>query len=124
MMNKNFNSQIIKYIFFGALNTLITFILYIFLIKLDVNYIVASTVCYIIGVIEGFILNGLFVFNEKLKFSGLSKYTLVYIVSYSINIFTLYLCVDLFGVNEIFAQMIVIMFVTLLNFRLVKWLVF
>ncbi|QEO57424.1 MULTISPECIES: GtrA family protein [Francisella] len=124
MTTKKISPQFLKYLFFGALNTLITFLIYVVLIKLSVNYLIASSICYALGIVEGFIFNGLFVFNTKLKLSGLSKYSIVYVVSYIINIFMLYCFVNYFGFDIILSQIFVIIFVTLLNFKLVKWLVF
>lgn len=118
------NFQFIKYIFFGGLNTLITFGLYVLLIKIEVNYIFASSICYLIGIIEGYILNACFVFASKIKFSGLSKYSLVYVVSYFINILILLCFVSILGEDKILSQAIATVIVTLLNFKLVKWLVF
>lgn len=123
-MIKKIDSQVIKYIFFGLLNTVITFVLYVFLIKLGVQYLIASTICYGVGIIEGFIFNGVFVFGGKLKLSSLSKYSLVYVVAYFINVTMLYCLVDYVEINQILSQIIVTVIVTLLSFKLVKWLVF
>lgn len=123
-MIKKHNSQIVRYIFFGVLNTAITFLLYVFLVGLGVQYLVASTICYLVGIVEGFVFNGIFVFNEKLELTGLSKYFLVYLVSYLISIFVLFSLVHYLNLNELISQATVIILITFLNFKLLKWLVF
>ena len=123
-MMQKFKFQFIKYVYVGGLNTLVTFLLYIFLIKLHVNYILASSVCYLVGIVGGYVLNSYFVFTSKIKLTGLSKYSLVYITSYFISIFMLFCFVSILGIDVILSQAIAIVIVTLLNFKLVKWLVF
>lgn len=123
-MRLKYSRKFICYIAFGGLNTAITFILYILLIKIGINYILASTLCYLIGIIEGFLFNAWFVFLHKPEIKGLGKYTLVYIVSYLINIGLLYSLVSYFTIPKIMAQFIAVVVITVINFKLVKLLVF
>lgn len=124
MMNINKHKKLIIYLFFGGLNTLITYLLYVVLIKLNVQYLVASTTCYVVGIIEGFLFNAWFVFKNKPQFSSLSKYSFVYIVSYLINILLLYLLVNYINLDRLVAQLLVTAIMTIVNFKLVKLLVF
>ena len=124
MMNLQKHKSLALYLFFGGLNTAITFILYAILVKLEVSYLVASSVCYLVGIFEGFLFNAWFVFKHKPQLSSLTKYSLVYVVAYVINISLLYLAVKYLQLAKIEAQLLVTIIVTLLNFKLVKLLVF
>ncbi len=122
MINKN--KQLLKYVFFGVLNTAITFIIYAILVNIGTPYLISSTFCYVLGILEGFLFNAWFVFNHKLHFSDLTKYSVVYLVAYLINISLLYVVVNYAHTPKIEAQLLVTIVVTLLNFKLVKLLVF
>lgn len=116
--------KFIHYLFFGGLNTAITFILYALLIKIGVSYLLASSISYIFGIGEGFLFNAWFVFKHKPQLSKLTKYSLVYVVSYVINICLLYVFVRYCHLPKIEAQLIVTLIVTLVNFKLIKSAVF
>lgn len=123
-MNLQKHKSLILYLFFGGLNTLITFILYAILVKLGMAYLIASSVCYVAGIFEGFLFNAWFVFKHKPELASLTKYSLVYLVAYLINIGLLYVSVKYIHLPKIEAQLLVTIIVTLLNFKLVKLLVF
>lgn len=116
--------RFLRYLFFGGLNTALTFSLYILLLKTGLNYLFASTICYAVGIIEGFLFNAWFVFHHKPRFSGLTKYGLVYAVAYLINLGLLFGLVHFMELDKIVAQLVTIIVVTILNFKLVQQLVF
>ena len=94
------------------------------LINFGLNYLLASTIVFIFGVIEGYLLSSLLVFRRKINFRPLLRYSLVYLVSYAINITLLYICVDFVKLNELNGQIVTSLLVATLNYALVKKLVF
>ena len=114
----------IIYLFTGGLNTLISLGIYSLMLKLGVNYLLSSSVTYVFGIIEGYILSSLFVFKHKIKLFGLIKYSGVYGISFILNFILIYLTVSFLGMNKIIAQIIVTAILTILNYTLIKILVF
>lgn len=79
---------------------------------------------FILGVIEGYLLSAVLVFRHRISFRPLLRYSLVYLVSYAINITLLYICVDFIKLSELKGQIITSLLVAALNYALVKKLVF
>ena len=67
MLAKLLSSKFFKFLISGGLNTLVCLLLYWVLIKVNVNYILASTLMFIFGVIEGYILSAIFIFKHKIN---------------------------------------------------------
>ncbi|AGK97506.1 GtrA family protein [Clostridium pasteurianum] len=60
------NIEKISYLFFGALSTLVTIVSYwIFASKLKMNYMIATTISWILAVAFAFIRNKIFVFKSN-----------------------------------------------------------
>ena len=58
--------EVISYLFFGVLTTLINILSYVVLSKLfEVDYKLATTIAWVISVLFAFITNKLYVFNSK-----------------------------------------------------------
>lgn len=124
MLGKLLHSRFFKFLISGGLNTLICLLLYWILIHNQVNYILASTLMFIFGVIEGYILSAVFIFKHKVNFLHLVKYTSVYLSSYVLNIAILAACVELIGLSHFMAQVVTSALVAVLNYFLVKIFVF
>jgi putative flippase GtrA len=114
----------LRFLFTGGLNTIICLILFAILINVGLNYLLASTMVFIFGVIEGYLLSAVFVFRHKINFRPLLHYSLVYLVSYVVNITLLYICVDFIKLSELNGQIVTSLLVAALNYALVKKLVF
>lgn len=124
MISKLFQSRFFKFLISGGLNTLICLFLYWVLIHHQVNYILASTVMFIFGVIEGYILSAIFIFKHKINVLHLVKYATVYLSSYVVNIAILAACVELVGMSHFMGQVVTSALVAVLNYFLVKMFVF
>ncbi len=114
----------LRFLFTGGLNTVICLSLFAILINFGLNYLLASTIVFIFGVIEGYLLSSLLVFRRKINFRPLLRYSLVYLVSYVVNITLLYVCVNFVKLNELNGQIVTSLLVATLNYALVKKLVF
>lgn len=121
-----FNKQkyFIMFLLTGGLNTLISLLLFILLLHIGVYYLVASSITYIFGIIEGYFFTSLWVFNVNIMFKGLLKYAFVYCLTLLVNLTVLYTLVAEFKLHEVVAQIITIALVTLLNYYLIKVFVY
>lgn len=114
----------LRFLFTGGLNTVICLILFAILINIGLNYLLASTVVFVFGVIEGYLLSAVLVFRHKINFRPLLRYSLVYIASYVVNIMILYSCVEFIPLSKINGQIVAALLVAVLNYALVKKVVF
>ena len=102
----------------GAVNTAASFLVYITLLHFQVYYIIASIVAYITGIGISYILNTAFVFQAEKKRSTAYKFTAVYLSALLINLFMLYLFVDILGINPVLGQILVTSAVLFYNYIL------
>ncbi|WML54782.1 GtrA family protein [Neobacillus sp. PS3-12] len=112
--------QFIKFCLVGATNTGISLLVYALLLKLNVNYLVASTISYLAGLINGYFLSSSFVFKNKMNLNKGLKFFGVYLTSLLLNLAILYILVDLFHLSKLFAQIIVTCFNVFYNYFLNK----
>jgi putative flippase GtrA len=116
--------QFIKFCLVGAVNTTISLVVYALLLKLNVHYLTASTIAYIAGIINGYIFSSSFVFKEKFHFIQGLKFIGVYLSSLLINLFLLYIIVDIFQISEFIGQICVTGFNVIYNYLLNKFWTF
>lgn len=121
MKNK---ARFFVYLFTGGMNTIISLLLFALMVQSGINYLLASCITYVFGIIEGYIFSSLWVFKHKIKFSGLFKYSGVYAIAFVINFILMYLAVEILLLHKILAQIIVTGILTIANYQLVKIFVF
>lgn len=119
--------KFIKFCFVGVSNTAVTFCVFFVLSKiLGLNYLFSSFVGYTFGVINSFILNKKWTFNDRnsrfvLQFM---RFSIVNIVSLGINLAIMYICVERFFISIVLAQIIATGFTTVVNYLGSKAIVF
>lgn len=110
--------QFAKYGLVGVSNSLIGFAIYAVAVKLGVQYLLASAAAYAIGSLNGYVLNRRWTFRagHLSHATSASRYGAVQLSAMAANLGLLYLCVDVFGVEKILGQAIVVVVVFLLTF--------
>jgi putative flippase GtrA len=124
--------EIITYIIFGALTTLINLIVYYILTntildpKNDLLMQLANTIAWIISVLFAYITNKLYVFNSKSKkiLKEILSFISSRIITLLIEIFLMYILVTLLKQNDQIIKLLVTIIVIILNYILSKILVF
>ncbi|MEQ8304018.1 MAG: GtrA family protein [Cyclobacteriaceae bacterium] len=117
--------QFVKYLFVGGINFLfglITF--YIFLHIMQLNYLVAFTISWALGILLTYVINFIWIFKptEKLVFRArLVKYVVVYLASYTINVVILKVLTDYTGSDPFYLQFGIIPIVMIVNFLGMKY---
>jgi putative flippase GtrA len=80
------------------------------------NYLLANTISYIIGVIHSYIWNKKFTFKSKDKsISEIIRFIFVYIVNYLVGLGILYILVDKIGLNKYLAGALNLIITTLIS---------
>lgn len=117
MVNKFINiktaKQLTKFGLVGILNTLVSLIIYYFLVFLNLNYIIANIIGYFLSSVMGYFLNKVWVFNAKRQkiISSSIRYYIVYGISLVINVSSMYLWVNILYISKIVAPVLT-MFLT------------
>ncbi|AMR05696.1 GtrA family protein [Bacillus cereus] len=113
--------KFLKFSLIGILNTFITIISYIALIKVGINYLTANCFAYLIGVINSYYWNKNWVFEFKNKeISLFLKFLTVNIIVLTFNTINLFILVDKLFINKFISQLVSISVGMIMNFFLNK----
>ncbi|MBC6973131.1 GtrA family protein [Bacillus sp. Xin] len=113
--------KFLKFSLIGVLNTLITIISYIFLIKIGMNYLIANCFAYLIGVANSYYWNKNWVFESENKDVSLFfKFLTVNLIVLTFNTISLFILVDKFFINKFISQLFSIGVGMIMNFFLNK----
>ena len=91
--------QFVRFIVSGAINTGITYGLYLLLLPL-LGYLPAYSAAYVAGILLSYWLNSVFVFGQPMSWRSLVRFPLVYVVQYVLTGVLLWLSVDALGVDK------------------------
>ncbi len=124
-MKKLQESQIVRYIMTGGMTTGVNYIIYIGLMALSVNYLMANTIAWLGAVTFAYFANREVVFHSKgdrkqefLQFFSLRAATLV------IENLLLLLLVDFIGAGSLVSKILVSVITVVLNYFACKYSIF
>ena len=118
-------SQIIRYGVTGSFINGGGYLVYLFLLSIGMNYIIATSLLYACGTAISFLLNRKFVFNSNIPIaSSFRRYLLMILIGYFMNILTLFVLVDAFDYNPKYAQIISILIASLYFYLFGKIIVY
>ena len=119
--------QFILFCCVGAANTIITMlVLYLLNSVLGVNYLLASAIGYMCGVVNGYLWSTFLVFKKKKTANNAFKFIIVNLIVLGVNTVLMYFFVDIVGLEnplnlgKLPAQALTICFTMVLNFTLNK----
>lgn len=124
------NKEIINYLIFGGLTTLVSILIYALFAKIFlINYLISNVLSWIIAVMFAFITNKLYVFESKSKdkkivFKEITNFFFFRIVSLIIEIIIMYVFVDLLSIDDLITKIIAQIIVILSNYIFSKVFVF
>lgn len=118
--------QIIRFLIVGGTSTVINyFIFYCLLNFFSVRYTFSSAIGYICGIFVGYFFNKNWTFESVSKSKlEVVKYYFTYLITLGISIVALKFQVDFLKIDAKFANLIVILITTILNFLGTRYLVF
>lgn len=122
--------EIINYLIFGGLTTLVSIGTYAIFTKIfNIDYLISNILSWIIAVLFAFITNKLFVFESKSKDKKLvskeiTNFFFFRIVSLGIEMVIMYTFVDLLSINDLITKVIAQVIVILSNYIFSKVFVF
>lgn len=121
------NKEIIKYLIFGILTTLVNILCFYILDKLNVDIYINNTISWIVSVIFAFITNKLYVFESKsldIKtiFKEGTSFLGARIFSYFVDMGTIYLLFDGLRINKLISKIVSNIIVIIINYIFSKFI--
>lgn len=130
MINKFATKEVLNYLIFGVLTTLVNYVVYFLLYNvLNINYLVANTVAWIAAVVFAYFTNKKFVFNDTDESDSENvrkflTFTAGRLLTFFIETAWLFVTVDLFGMNANISKILVAVIVVIANYFISKIFVF
>jgi len=107
MAIKIIRGEFARFLLAGATNTLLSYLLYLFLLEFFV-YLLAYSIAYCIGIALSYFLNVYFVFKQRASLTSFVKFPIVYVIQYGLGAVILWLLVDRAGMAPEIAMLGVI----------------
>jgi putative flippase GtrA len=105
-LKRFFSHSAIRFVLAGGINTFSTYLIYCGLVQL-IEYRVAYTVSFVIGLLLGYFINTWWVFKKRPVMKSAIAYPLAVIVQYLLGIGLLSVLVELGGVGKRMAPIVV-----------------
>ncbi|GMA07740.1 GtrA family protein [Tetragenococcus halophilus] len=122
--------EIITYLFFGVMTTVVNFVTFFLARNLFVwNLVISNTFSWVLSVLFAFATNKKWVFKSKTTssrhfFSELSKFFFYRIVSFGIDMGCMLLFVDAIDMKEFWAKLITQIIIVVANYVFSKFFIF
>lgn len=121
------NKEIIKYLIFGILTTLVNILCFYILDKLNIDIYINNTISWIVSVIFAFITNKLYVFESKsldikIIFKEGTSFLGARIFSYFVDMGTIYLLFDGLKINKLISKIVSNIIVIIINYIFSKFI--
>ena len=112
------SSSYIKFALVGVMNTLLNWSIFFILTKVELYYIVANVIAYLIATIHSYFWNSIWVFkyNNGSKIKSSIKFIVLNIIGLLINTIILYVLVDIFNINKLISLMLTTVIVMIINY--------
>lgn len=94
LLKKYTKHSFFKFIISGVLNVTSTYLIYLVLLII-VEYKIAYSISFMLGILLSFIMNQKYVFNADYSNKKLFYYPIIYIIQYSISIFLLIFIIEI-----------------------------
>ncbi len=119
--------ELLAYIVFGVLTTIVNFVVYIFFTKIcGVNYVISNILAWFLSVLFAYITNRIWVFESKN--SDVVKECLIF---YSGRLFSgfldtclMILFIEILTMGDLISKIIIQILVIIVNYVFSKWIVF
>ena len=121
--------QVLLYLFFGGVTTLINIITFYLLRKLNVEMFISNSIAWFFAVLVAFITNKLYVFESKNKktkdnIKEMLSFFLFRILSLGFDMTFMYIMIQILSVNEMFSKVMSNILVIILNYIFSKLFIF
>jgi putative flippase GtrA len=124
------NKEVIMYLIFGVLTTLINILSYMMfnkLLKMDIY--VSNAIAWILAVLFAYVTNRKYVFDSRVrrfkdKVREITSFYACRLLTFGVDMLSMYLLIDLFKIDDMVSKLIVNVIVIILNYVLSKLIIF
>lgn len=122
--------EIINYLIFGVLTTLVSIITYFICAKVfNINYLISNVIAFILSVLFAFVTNKLYVFKSKNKTKNKVLKELISFISsrlfsFGVEMLIMYILVSIVKIDDMIVKLINQVIIIILNYILSKLFVF
>lgn len=126
IFNKILNRETITYLLFGIITTLINIAIYKFCTYININYLIANIISWIISVLFAYITNRYFVFQKKdnINLKELFSFISSRIFTGILDLIFMFISVSILCLNDFLMKIISNIIVIIINYILSKTLIF
>lgn len=128
IFKKLFSKEVILYLVFGVLTTLVdTIVFYISNYKMHINYIIATCLAWVFAVLFAYITNKLFVFESKQTQNILKEIISFFSLRFAsllLSLVFMVIMVNILGYGELISKILVNVFVVIANYFFSKLFIF
>ncbi|MFS1460810.1 GtrA family protein [Vibrio lentus] len=115
---------IVKFGSIGVMNTVLSYIIFLVLIGLNVHYLTASGLSFIVGTLFSYTVNSRYTFYVQRNILDFTKFLSVTIASLAFGLLLLYILKSKLGIPVLIAQMFVVIVRFPFVYLLMKFVVF
>jgi putative flippase GtrA len=119
-INKLAQSRIVRFIISGFINTVLTYLLYLFLL-LWLPYPASYSIAYFVGIFISYQLNRLIVFRTHQGVRTILLFPLVYVAQYFFGLLILWIWIDEIGGNAAGGPLVVVIATLPVTYFLTKY---
>ena len=122
-MKRFINTEIIRFVIVGGLNTLNYYVLYLlFTNLLNINYQISHIMAFFISMVGSFFFNTYFTYKIKPTLKKFFQFPLTYVVNVTVTTLSIYILVDLLdldkNISPLLASLVAIPFTFLTSKRI------
>ena len=122
--------EIITYLFFGFVTTVVNYGVYALLVRgFHMDVVPANIIAWIVAVVVAFVTNKLWVFESKSRdkktlFREFFEFVVARLITLGVETLLLWIFVDKLGVNDLIMKIITNVIVVILNYVFSKFIIF
>lgn len=129
MFRKIFTKEVLLYLIFGILTTIVdTVIFYISNSLLNIHYVLSTSIAWFFAVLFAYVTNKKFVFssiqNNKNIFKEMLSFFILRLASLILSIIFMVIMVNIMGIKELLSKILVNIFVVIANYIFSKLFIF
>lgn len=125
LIKKVLNREVISYLIFGVLTTLVNFFaFYVFVRIFSVEENLSNAIAIVLSILFAYITNSIFVFNSKLNFTEFFKFILGRAFTFFLEMFGFFVMFNLIHIPDLISKIVITVVVIILNFFISKYFAF
>lgn len=119
---KFINREFIRFVFFGGVNTLLGYFIYVILL-IFLSYKVSFTIAYVSSIFISYYLNSKFVFNREVSLKKALIYPSVYLIQYLTCMLLLHIFVEILNLSKFIAPILVVLLTVPITYFLSRFII-